>query len=629
MPGWTKIAMSIDETAELPETFSVSSARAPTIEAQRPVEPVGSIPETLPWEQAEIPEGYEITLNGLYRLTGTKPQRISGPVWVEAQTRNESDNSFGIEVAWIDRKRMFRTQAVPCELLHERGCTLVQQLARHGLEILPSQEKPLRDYLTCASSTTQRWRRSADQLGWLPSLTGDLVYVLPDETISSGPCDPVVFQPKSHVISDSSMLARGTLAEWNQNIARLCAGNPLLVFSLCMPFAASLLKHVNLENGGIHFYGRSSQGKTTAAQVAASVVGCGADPADCPEDSRVQAWHATANALEGLAAAHNDSLLILDEIHTCGARDFASVAYFLTGGRSKGRMGKDIQLRAVTHWNSLFLSTGEISVRQRIAMDGKTAMAGQLVRFMDIPIHEGIVQDTHGRSAADFVQELKGNCSRFYGTAIREFLRRVVTAYQTRHALRRILEETLDAHSQRLIPSGSAAEHARGIRRCAFIGVAGKLAVKLGVLELTPEEIDRAVRTVIRLWLSESADLAEPLKGALAVRDFVLRFQHSRFEKFSRDPDGPPVRDRAGYISFDGLFLFTPAGFKEACGDRDCMVVAQELRRRSLLATSEADRLQSRHRIDGKRVSVYAVKDDILEFDDFSRDSRNGGKTPD
>lgn len=546
------------------------------------------IPVILPWESAVIPDGYEITLDGLYQSNRGGPQKVSGPVWVEAQTHNETDNSFGFEVGWIDRTRMTRTRAVPYELLHEHGRTLVQLLARHGLEIPPRQENPLRDYLTYASSKTDRWFRSVDQLGWLASPTGDLAFVFPDETISSRSCDPVVFQPKSPLITDSSMSSKGALVEWNQNVVRLCANNPLLVFSVCVPFAASLRKHVSLQNGGFHLYGRSSQGKTTAAQVAASVVGCGADPADCPEDSLVQAWYATANALEGLAAAHNDSALILDEIHTCGARDFASVVYFLAGGRSKGRMGKDIQLRAITRWNCLFLSTGEISIRQRTAMDGKEAMAGQLVRFMDIPIHEGIVQDPHRRPAADFVQELKGNCSRFYGTAIREFMRRLVTTYRNRYALSRVLEEMLDVHSQRSIPSGSAAEHARGIRRCAFVAAAGQLAVKLGVLELAPGEIDRAVGTVIRLWLSESADLAEPLRGVLALRDFVLRYQHSRFERPGGDLDGPPIRDRAGYISSNGLFFFTPEGFKEACGYRDPKAVAQELRRQKSLRVGRA-----------------------------------------
>ena len=124
------------------------------------------------------------------------------------------------------------------------------------------------------------------------------------------------------------------------------------------------------------------------------------------------------------------------------------------------------------------------------------------------------------------------------------------------------------------------------------------------------------------------ADLAEPLKGILALRDFVLRYQHSRFEKPGENLDKLPVRDRAGYISFEGHFFFTPAGFKEACGDRDCTAVAQELRRTGLLLPGEKDRLQSRHSIDGKRVPVYAVKGDILEIDDLSRDGRESGKAP-
>ena len=40
-------------------------------------------------------------------------------------------------------------------------------------------------------------------------------------------------------------------------------------------------------------------------QVAASVFGCGADPADCAEFSYIQKWNTTSNALEATAVPAN------------------------------------------------------------------------------------------------------------------------------------------------------------------------------------------------------------------------------------------------------------------------------------------------------------------------------------
>ncbi len=89
------------------------------------------------------------------------------------------------------------------------------------------------------------------------------------------------------------------------------------------------------------------------------------------------------NGLEGLAAAHNDGLLILDEAGACGARDFGS----------------------------LFLSTGEKSARQKFEEDGKPIRDGQVLRMLDISIHDGVIRDSHGTSPAHFVNQIKRACS--------------------------------------------------------------------------------------------------------------------------------------------------------------------------------------------------------------------------
>ena len=70
-------------------------------------------------------------------------------------------------------------------------------------------------------------------------------------------------------------------------------------------FAGPLLHMLDHESGGFHLYGDSSGGKTTHLQVAASIYG---------GPRLVRSWRSTDNALESIAAAHSDGLLVLGEI---------------------------------------------------------------------------------------------------------------------------------------------------------------------------------------------------------------------------------------------------------------------------------------------------------------------------
>ena len=119
----------------------------------------------------------------------------------------------------------------------------------------------------------------------------------------------------------------------------------------------------------------------------------------------------THNGLEGLAAAHNDGLLIPDEAGTCGARDFGRVIYDLAAGQGKAALNADRALRRARAWRSLFLSTGEKSARQKFEEDGKPIRDGQVLRMLDISNHDGVIRDSHGTSPAHFVNQIKRACS--------------------------------------------------------------------------------------------------------------------------------------------------------------------------------------------------------------------------
>src|SRR3569623_267428 len=301
-----------------------------------------------PWEGIAIPDGYELTAEGVIEFNEKgEARRIAGPVWLSAHTHDESLSHYGLVLCFVDLRGNLTEYPFRRAALHEQGRSLVQNLAVRGLEIVPGQEGRISRYLGSFISKQVPWLRSSAKLGWIDALDSHLAYVSPSSEnggIALEKTERIIFQPEQHSPNLHTLRQQGSLQDWQTHVAAPCRGNPYLIAALCMPFSAILLKAAAVESGGIHYYGRSSRGKTTAAQVAASVVGCGADPASAPELAYIQRWNSAGNGLEGVTAAHNDSLLILDEIHTFGGKDFGQVAYNVTGGKGKTESDRDRNL---------------------------------------------------------------------------------------------------------------------------------------------------------------------------------------------------------------------------------------------------------------------------------------------
>ena len=95
----------------------------------------------------------------------------------------------------------------------------------------------------------------------------------------------------------------------------------------------------------------------------------------------------------GTAATHCDNLLCLDEIGQASSRVVSEVAYMLANGQGKARANKDGNAKAIREWRLSFMSTGELTLADKIAEDGRgQVMAGQAVRVLDIPADGGTEQ---------------------------------------------------------------------------------------------------------------------------------------------------------------------------------------------------------------------------------------------
>jgi len=576
-----------------------------------------------PWEGIVVPEGYELTTEGVFEFNEKGERRkIAGPVWLFAHTHDETRSHYGLVLCFVDLRGNLTEYPFRRDALHEQGRSLVQNLAVRGLEIVPGQEGRLSRYLGSFKSKQVPWLRSTAKLGWIDALDSHLAYVSPSSengVIALEKTERIIFQPEQHSPNLHTMHQQGRLQDWQTHVALPCRGNAYLITAVCMPFAAMLLKAAAVESGGIHYYGRSSRGKTTAAQVAASVVGCGADPASAPELAYIQRWNSTANGLEGLTAAHNDSLLILDEIHTCGAKDFGQVAYNITGGKGKVVMDKDRNLKQQRTWRTFVLSTGEFSVRQKIEEEGNKVRAGQLVRFADVPINDSLIQDTHGMEPDAFALQLKRACGQHYGTAGPAFIEALIECFHYFYPLAAHVKYALAEAEARLVVPRMEAEQRRTLRRFALMEAAGKQAVDFGILPFTKQEIEDAITQVVRAWLAEGVSMPDRIRGVIALQEFIQR--HPRRFRPAHD-SAIYVNDLAGYTErLEGgyLYMFTAEGFAEACGGHNPKDIAREVQKLSFLHTNEKDRYMYKCTVmvngESKRLRLYAVSDAVLEFD--------------
>jgi hypothetical protein len=466
-------------------------------------------------------------------------------------------------------------------------------------------------------------------VGWLDLSDGTPLFVTPERVIGeSGTDGRVVLQGCEY--PTQAFASSGTLEQWQRRVFENCKGHPFLSFPIYAAFAAPLMKLVNLDSGGFHFYGASSKGKTTLLQAASSVWGNGGDPA-VSLDALTGRWSSTANAFEATAVTHNDLLLPLDELGTCDVQDAGKVTYNLFGGRGKVRLTKDSDLRKTRSWRTLGLSSGEISLREKIReVSGRPAHTGQLIRLADVPIPTAGVLDEliisgDSRSAINAIKEA---CGRYYGTAGPAFIERLLKSQAdelepgerlTAARLARSITDRLKQTERRLCEGLNVeTHHERVVRRMALVALAGCLAVELDVLPSIPEAtIIHAVSAIRDAWLHDDENMPADVRGINTVRSTIL-LHDDRFRQAKDDSEN--VHGRIGYRIVEPgttqmLYLFERSSFDQICRDARCdpKTVLEALKQRNLLFMND-HRVSSRHQIAGiGRAWFIAIRARIVE----------------
>jgi uncharacterized protein (DUF927 family) len=234
----------------------------------------------------------------------------------------------------------------------------------------------------------------------------------------------------------------------------------------------------------------------------------------------LRTWRATSNGLEGVAALHCDALLCLDEMGQVDGREAGSIAYMLANGSGKSRAGRTGEARSAASWRVLFLSSGEVSLADKLAEDGRgrRAAAGQEVRIVDIPADAdagfGLFETLHDFDAADaFARHLKGATARHYGHASRAFLKMVVEHFDdVQRQARAFCGQFVRDHC----PAGADGQISRVAARFGLVAAAGEIARNADILPWPEGEAMRAVGRCFKDWLAQRGGI-EPAEERVAI----------------------------------------------------------------------------------------------------------------
>jgi putative DNA primase/helicase len=440
------------------------------------------------------PPQFRIRADGLWFVPGGEKSEVwlSDPFVIEAEARDPGGSGWSLILSWSDRDGRAHRAVIKRADLAGDGTDVRQTLADRGLTLAGGRSCRERFFQALVGAFCSTRRTLSDTTGWREGS-----FVLAHRTIGPAGHEPVLFHGRG---IGTCFKERGSLGEWQEQVARPAGTHHRLAFALAIAFTGPLLEPLGIEGGGFHLFGPSSCGKTTALKVAGSVWGGGG------ERGFALTWRTTANALEGVAAAHNHTLLALDEIGQISPYDLDQATYALANGQAKARMRADGEIRQRARWRVPILSNGELTIADRIreAGPGKRVRAGQEVRLVDVPADAGMGfglfdHAGDGGEPAALSQVFQSTTDQFFGLAGPTFVERLLAADTDLIAVARDLVTGIAA---KLAHEASDGQVRRVAQRFAVVAAAGELAIELGVLPWAQGTVSAAVQCSFTAWLA-------------------------------------------------------------------------------------------------------------------------------
>lgn len=474
------------------------------------------------------------------------PIRISDYIELKGQGTS-SNGQYCFVMSILDRENNIKDIFLP---LNAKNDILKQYLLDAGLVFNPKHFLVLVNYIL--ANKTNINVNIEYKLGWNDDLS--CYNLMSQQGLQSYYRKRVGYHQQNvleFIMKNNELLhKKGSLEEWQDNVAKYAQNNSNLLFTLYASFAPIFFNPLNRKGIILHFFGKSSIGKSIMLSMAGSVWGHSGE-------GYLQ-WEGTSNGIENLGLQKNDALLCLDELTGLkGKETISTVPYRLINGQSKNRAdsrGERFGNRASKTWKTLVLSTGEETFLAKMSGIDEEIKGGQTVRFIDIPVflseELGIFDCLHEAVTPKYLAEkIYDNCANYKGAAIEAFLKYVFVDNDFDAILKKVSEEK-EVWFKQNMPSGATAQVGRVAEVFSTLAAVGEIFIASGVL---PEKYGfvkgqalHNITVIFQRWLEELGDFTTSAEVKVIrekLRKFFFKHHANDFYIKEKHGDGVYIQD--------------------------------------------------------------------------------------
>lgn len=322
-------------------------------------------------------------------MPSTKIKACPHPILPIEIINNIDTNTEKVKIAFYKRKKW---QYAIVEKKVIASNTAIIQLANRGIEVNSENAKNLVSYLADIIELNDlETTDGITHLGWINKdfipytskykYDGDVAYKNIFESVSE----------------------KGNYETWKTEMKKLRANSRTLRFLMASSFASPLVKIFQINPFVVHLWGKSSNGKTVAQMVCASIWG------NPQKGKLLSSLDSTKVASERLCNFLRNMPLILDELQITKTKykNYDTLIYELTEGKGRDRGTVDGGLTETTEWDNIIIVSGEEPITNASSKEGVKN------RVIEIEDNEKIIENGN-----EVVNLILNN----YGFAGKEFI---------------------------------------------------------------------------------------------------------------------------------------------------------------------------------------------------------------
>lgn len=295
---------------------------------------------------------------GVYRMDYTptlQPIKIKAcphPIAPTEIINNIDTNIEKVKIAFYKRKQW---QYVVVERKIIASNTAIIQLANRGIEVNSENAKNLVSYFAdIIELNSLETIDGITHLGWINK---DFIPYTAKYKYDGDVAYKNVFE---------AVIEKGEYEVWKKEIRLIRSNSKTVRFLMASSFASVLVKIFQINSFIVHIWGKSSNGKTVAQMICASIWG---NPS---KGKLLSSLDSTKVASERLCNFLRNIPLILDELQITKTKykTYDTLIYELTEGKGRDRGTVDGGLSETTQWDNIIILSGEEPITSSSSKEG-------------------------------------------------------------------------------------------------------------------------------------------------------------------------------------------------------------------------------------------------------------------